>query len=61
MSDEEQQQQKLTARVPRSILERQIAGALRSAIHAHGPITTNTLRSATKRIIAVLKIHRLVR
>jgi hypothetical protein len=34
----------------RSAIERQIAGALRSCIHAHGPITAQTLGSAAKRV-----------
>jgi len=30
-------------------------GALRSQIHAHGPITTAWIGSATKRIVGALK------
>ena len=40
-------------------LERAVAGALRSAIEAHGPITLATLGSAVKRITSNLKNARL--
>lgn len=40
----------------RSVVEKRIAGALRSAIDQHGPITPLTLGSATKRVFAVLKV-----
>ena len=39
----------------RSKLERQIAGALKSAIAAHGPITLVNHSSATKRVYGLLK------
>lgn len=39
----------------RAKLEKQIAGALRSTIDAHGPITREWIGSATKRIISLLK------
>jgi hypothetical protein len=35
--------------------ERAIMGALRSAIHAHGPITLDLIFSATKRIVGNLR------
>ena len=35
-------------------LERIVAGALRAAIHDHGPITLQTLGSAAKRIVGQL-------
>lgn len=35
----------------RQDLERAVLGALRDAINAHGPITAQTLTSATKRIV----------
>lgn len=41
----------------RSSLERQIVGALRSAIHAHGPITNDNASSAAKRVIGVIKVY----
>jgi hypothetical protein len=36
-------------------LEREIAGALRSTIHAHGPITEDFIGSATKRIALAIR------
>ena len=36
-------------------LARAIAGALRAAIHAHGPITLEHIGSATKRILGSLR------
>lgn len=36
-------------------LERAIAGALRSAIHDHGPITPEWIGSAVKRIVGQLR------
>lgn len=38
-----------------SITEKQISGALKSAIDAHGPITNENKSSATKRIIGLIK------
>ena len=35
-------------------LERAIAGALRAAIHDHGPITPDTIGSAVKRVVGNL-------
>jgi hypothetical protein len=35
----------------RSTLERRVAGALRSAIEAHGPIDKRTTGSAAKRVV----------
>jgi hypothetical protein len=46
-------------RVPNNGLERAIAGALRAAINAHGPITTERIGSATKRVVGSLKNARL--
>jgi len=37
-----------------SSLERTIAGALRAAIHDHGPITADKIGSAVKRIVGNL-------
>jgi hypothetical protein len=42
------------ADAPRSSVERQIAGALRDAINQHGPLTAQTLGSATKRVYKTL-------
>ena len=39
----------------RAELERAIVGALRAAIHDHGPITLENISSATKRILGGLK------
>lgn len=39
----------------RSLIERRLVGAIRSAIHAHGPITPETAPSAAKRACAALK------
>jgi hypothetical protein len=36
-------------------LERLIGGALRSAIHDHGPITLQRIGSATKRVLGQLR------
>jgi len=36
-------------------LERAVAGALRSAIHDHGPITPESIGSAVKRIVGQLR------
>ncbi len=36
-------------------IEHAIAGALRSAIHAHGPITPETIGSAVERIVGSLR------
>jgi hypothetical protein len=36
-------------------LERAVAGGLRSAIHAHGPITPEWIGSAVKRVIGNLR------
>lgn len=41
--------------MPASSLERAVAGALRSAIHDHGPITPENLGSAVKRIVGNLR------
>lgn len=38
----------------RSGLERAIAGALRATIHDHGPITTDKIGSAVKRVVGNL-------
>jgi hypothetical protein len=38
-----------------SRLERAIAGALRAAIHDHGPITAEWIGSAVKRIVGNLR------
>jgi hypothetical protein len=38
----------------RSGLERAIAGALRATIHDHGPITSDKIGSAVKRVIGSL-------
>lgn len=38
-------------------LERRIAGALKSAIQAHGPITVELVESALKRVIGAIKDH----
>lgn len=40
-------------------LERAIAGALRSAIHDHGPVTPETIGSAVKRIMGNLRNARI--
>jgi hypothetical protein len=40
----------------RSKFERGISGALKSTIHAHGPITKDWISSASKRIIATIKV-----
>jgi hypothetical protein len=37
------------------VLERAIVGALRSAIHDHGPITPEDVGSAAKRVIGNLR------
>jgi hypothetical protein len=37
-----------------SSLERAVAGALRAAIHDHGPITADKIGSAVKRVIGNL-------
>jgi hypothetical protein len=39
----------------RSLIERTIAGALKSAIDAHGPITIENRASAAKRVYSALK------
>jgi hypothetical protein len=39
----------------RPTVERQIGGALRSTIDAHGPITKSTSSSAAKRVYSALK------
>lgn len=39
----------------RVALERSVSGALRSAIHDHGPITPAAIGSATKRVVGNLK------
>lgn len=39
----------------RGDLERQVAGALKCAIDAHGPITVDNRASAAKRIVHLLK------
>ncbi len=44
----------------RGELEKQIAGQLQACIDAHGPITAEWKGSASKRIIALLKQHRLL-
>ncbi len=41
----------------RGFLERNVVGALRDSINAHGPITTQTANSAAKRVIGVIKAH----
>lgn len=41
--------------VNRSMVEKQLAGALKDSIHSHGPITQANLASAAKRMIGVLK------
>jgi len=44
---------------PRPLLEREIAGALASAIDAHGPITRDNRASTAKRIVSTLRfLHR---
>lgn len=45
--------------MPDDSLERAIAGALRAAIKAHGPITAEHIGSATKRIVGNLRNARL--
>jgi hypothetical protein len=40
----------------RAKLERRIAGALRSTIDAHGPITKMWIGSATKRVVSEIKV-----
>lgn len=39
----------------RAAVERQIVGALKSTIDAHGPITRENVSSAAKRIVSELK------
>lgn len=39
----------------RGVIERQVAGALKCAIDAHGPITVENRHSAAKRVIHMLK------
>jgi hypothetical protein len=39
----------------RAKFERRVAGALRSTIDAHGPITKQWIGSATKRIVSEIK------
>lgn len=39
----------------RSQLERQVCGALKQAIDAHGPITRENVSSAAKRVVSMLK------
>jgi len=39
----------------REALERSLTGALRSAIHDHGPITAATIGSAVKRVVGNLR------
>jgi len=39
----------------RSLVERAVVGALKSAICAHGPITVGNRASAAKRVYAALK------
>jgi hypothetical protein len=39
----------------REALERSVIGALRSAIHDHGPITAGTIGSAAKRVVGNLR------
>lgn len=50
MSEEEKEQE---------ALERAVAGALRAAIHDHGPVTPERIGSAVKRIVGNLKNARL--
>lgn len=45
----------------RAAVERQIAGALRSCIQAHGPITADRIGSATKRAAHQLRSYGLWR
>jgi hypothetical protein len=40
---------------PRNDLERMVAGALKSAIDAHGPITRTNLSSAAKRVVGLFQ------
>ena len=40
----------------KSKVSKRINGALLSAIHDHGPITTENYSSATKRIITAMKV-----
>lgn len=42
-------------------LERLVAGALRSTIDAHGPITRKWIGSATKRVVSTLEAERALR
>ena len=47
---------------PRSLLEREIAGALASAIDAHGPVTRENRAPAAKRVVSALRnLHRAAR
>ena len=46
--------------ITRSEMEKQVVGALKSAIAAHGPITEENVSSAAKRVIGVLKHLKLV-
>lgn len=39
----------------RDPLVNQVAGALRSAVHAHGPITADNIASAAKRMVGQLR------
>lgn len=41
----------------RGLLERQIVGAIRDAINAHGPINRNNANSAAKRVIGCIKTY----
>jgi len=40
----------------RAKLERRIAGALRSTVDAHGPITKQWVGSAAKRVVSEIKV-----
>lgn len=41
----------------RGSLERQIVGAIRNAIHAHGPINAENAPSTAKRVIGAIRYH----
>jgi hypothetical protein len=40
----------------RAAIERQVAGALKSCVDAHGPITVQFITSAAKRVVGALNI-----
>jgi len=39
---------------PRSEIEKEIVGALKNAIHSHGPVTLDNVNSAAKRVYKTL-------